>query len=175
MAGEITRGDLLYHAVHGVCRVQEIVKQVRSDEEVSYCAMVPHRTQTSQVRFLVALEEIDLSGFHELISLEEAEKIVEYFKAGHTSPVEAPVSFAQDTRTWALAKTLMLCSRDEVVAKDQKRRQFLSRSAKGLIGELAFVFNVPLKKAALMVQSHLARTARINPTVLAALAQISED
>ena len=45
---EIVEGDLLYHAVHGVCRVKEIIKQKQAGKEVIYYSLVPkvasHRT-----------------------------------------------------------------------------------------------------------------------------------
>ena len=51
----------------------------------------------------------------------------------------------------------------------------LERSAKGLVGELAFVFKSTLKEAATKVQKSLGNTSKINPLVLVALAHASED
>ena len=60
-------------------------------------------------------------------------------------------------------------------AKDQRKRQALERSAKGLVGELSCVFKLTLKKTADRIQKNLGRASRINPSVLSALSLAGED
>jgi len=40
MPEKIVQGDLLYHSVHGLCRVNEVIKQNPANKDVSY-SIVP--------------------------------------------------------------------------------------------------------------------------------------
>ena len=48
---KIVEGDLLYHPVHGLCRVKEIIKQNRSNS--LYYSVVPKLTTQMKVRFVI--------------------------------------------------------------------------------------------------------------------------
>ena len=68
----------------------------------------------------------------------------------------------------------MSFSYDNPQAKDQKKRQILEHSVKGLIGELASVFKITLKETAAKVQKSLGNASKINPAVLVALANTDD-
>lgn len=67
------------------------------------------------------------------------------------------------------------CVDDKFEAKDQRKRQKLEQSAKGLVGELAFVLKMTLKETASRIQKSLGNASKINRSVLVALANASED
>lgn len=174
-------GDLLYHAVHGVCRVDRINKQKQSGKEVLTYSLVPKAANQMKVRYVIAATDMGISGFHLFVSVREANKILEYLKAGDIEAVPSGVdpkavpSSASQNQTWGLAQGILSFSHDKFEAKDQRKRQMLERSAKGLVGELAFVFKSTMKEAAVRVRKNLAHTSKINPSVLVALAHASED
>jgi len=181
MPEEIVEGALLYHAVHGLCRMDKIIKQNQSGKEVLYYSLVPKTADKTKTRFIINAADMKASGFHVLVSLKEANKILEYLKAGNiaaTPSGAAPKtvsSFAQQNQTWSLAQGILSFSHDKFEAKDQRKRQMLERSARGLVGELAFVFKITLKETAARVQKSLGNTSKINPSVLVALAHAGED
>ena len=78
-------------------------------------------------------------------------------------------------QAWGLAQSLQAFAHDKFETKDQRKRQALERSARGLVGELSCVFKTTLKKTADRIQKSLGRTSRINPSVLSALALAGED
>lgn len=177
---KIVEGDLLYHAVHGTCRVNEIRKQKQSGKQVLYYSLVPKIANHMKIRFVIAAVDMEASGFHVLISLKEANKILNYLKAGDkvTTPLATTPkasSFAEQNQTWGLARAILSFSHEKFEAKDQRKRQLLERSAKGLVGELAFVFRSTLKETATKVQKSLGSTSKINPSVLLALAGAGGD
>ena len=161
---EIVQGDLLYHSVHGLCRVREIIKE----KKILYYSLVPKTTSHMKVRFVIAISDIETSGFHLLVSLKEANEILDYFKAGDLTEV-------QDKQTWALAKAILSFSRDKSEVKDQRKRQALERSANGLVRELALVLEVSVEEAAARVRKSLGRASKINPLVLDALSHAIDD
>lgn len=173
----LTVGDLLYHSVHGVCRINQVVKE---SKDVSY-ALVPKMPNKMKLRFVIGAKDLQLSGFHAPVSSKEANKILDYLKTSKTAgtPLDAEKkaerSFAEDNTTWALAEAILSCSQDEMQAKDQKKRQTLQRAATGLVKELAFALDISLKEAAALVQKNLKRSSKLNPLILAALETAAED
>lgn len=177
---ERVRGDLLYHAFHGLFRVDEVIKQNQSEGSVRCYSLVPQKADRSKTRFTVAVAGIGDSGFHALVSLREANEILQYLRkkvvtalpprAASKSAPSAP----QDN-AWNLAQAILSFSFEKPEAKDQRSRQKLERSAKGLVGELALVFNTTLKEAAAKVKKSLGVASRINPSVLTALVRAAED
>ena len=177
---EKVRGDLLYHAVHGLCRVDEIIQENQSGREVSCYSLVPKAASQMKTRFIIATADVETSGFHALVSRKEANKILDYLKAGDkktTLPTITPKtasSFAWQNQTWGLARAILSFSHEKFEAQDQRKRQLLERSAKGLVGELALVFKITLKETAARVQKSLGNTSKINPSVLVALAHAGD-
>ena len=162
-------GDLVYHAVHGLCRVDEIAKENHSGREVRCYSLVPNTTNRMKVRFVVSVVDIQASGFHAPVSLKEAHEILDYLRAGILTSTTA------EDQAWVLAKAILSSSRDNLEFKDARKRQMLERSAKGLVGELAFVLKMTLKEAATNVQKSLGSASQISPMVLAALAHAGKD
>ncbi len=182
MQAKIVQGDLFYHSVHGMCRVNEVIKQNLSSKEGPSYALVPKLISHNKVRFVIGSKDMEISGFHAPVTVKEAGEILEYLKARVVDKTSNPTGNAPkaglpdpDHSTWALAKAILSFSHDKSEARDQRKRQMLERSAKGLIGELAFVLEIPLKDAAARVRKSLERSAKINPLVLAALTRAVED
>jgi len=166
---ELATGDLLFHAVHGPCRVDNIVNESYSGREVRCYSLVPKMANRMKVRFVVSVVDIQASGFHAPVSLKEAREILEYLKAGVLAAVP------DKEQAWALARAILSSQHDKPELRDARKRQMLERSAKGLVGELAFVFKVTLKDAADSVQKSLGNVSEISPMVLSALAQAGKD
>lgn len=175
---QIIQGDLLFHAVHGLCRVNEIMKQSESGEKVVCYSLVPKVVERMKVRFIITAGNMEASGFHLLVSLKEANEILQYLKAGNTGArlkLEAVSSLSQENQIWVLAKALLSFAHDNWDAKDKRTRQMLDRSAKGLVGELAFVFKMTLEEMAEKIRKSLGEVSTINPLVLGALAHVGVD
>jgi RNA polymerase-interacting CarD/CdnL/TRCF family regulator len=179
MEKKVTEGDLLYHSVHGLCRVSQINKRKESGKEAIYYELVPHATNHMKLRFVIAESEIEGTGFHAPVSVKEANAILEYLKNGSVSIPSAigvkPRSFAEDNQTWALAKTILSCSRNEAEAKEQRKRQTLERTARGLIRELAFALQISITEAAARVKKNLEKTTKLSPLVSTALENAVQD
>ena len=166
---KIVQGDLLYHAFHGLCRVDEITSPSQSDRKILSYSLVPKVANKMKVRFIIASTDMKASGFHMLIPLKEANGILEYLEAGDITAI------VSENQAWDLAKVILSFSRENSEVKDQRKRQMLERSAKGLIRELAFVFGISLKETAARVRKSLGGEPKINPSVLVALVRASED
>lgn len=172
------RGDLLYHGVHGLCRVDEITKQVEAGRTALYYSLVPKTVNRMKVRFVVPAAEIKISGFHTPITSREADKILNYLKVGRiqkTSPAKLESDSAGQDQVWVTANQILSLARGNSEAKDHRRHQTFENSAKGLVGELALVYKIALKEAAEKVIKNLGHISKINPVVLAILARASED
>jgi hypothetical protein len=173
---KIENGHLLYHPIHGLCRVERVTRpSPPSRGDLSY-SLVPKVATKMKARFVISATDLEISGFHGLVSPREANKILHYLKAGNGKghPGTDSSSHLQD-QAWGLARALQTFAYDKFEAKDQRKRQALERSAKGLVGELSCVFKTTLKKAADKVLKNLGPTSRINPSVLSALALAGED
>lgn len=166
---QLAQGDLLYHAVHGLCRVDDIAKENQAGKEILRYSLVPKTPNKMKVRFVIAAVDIEASGFHGLVSLKKANEILEYLRTGKLTAVD------DEDQTWGLAKAILSSSRDNLEIKDMKKRQILERSARGLVRELAFVFKQTLKETAASIQKSLGNASKISPMVLSALAHASED
>ncbi len=166
---KIVRDDLLYHMVHGLCRVNQVTKESQSGREVLSYSLVPKMPTRMKVRFVISAVDMEASGFHSPVSPKKANEILEYLKAGNSTAV------AEEDQTWNLAKTIFSSSHDSPEIKDTKKRQILERSAKGLVGELAFALKMTMKETATKVQKSLGDASKISPMVLSALAHAGED
>ncbi len=165
---QIAQGDLLFHAVHGVCRVDEIDRESSTSREVLSYALVPNNLNRMKVRFVVPLAEMKPSGFHTLISPKEAQGILDSLKDGDFTPN------GEEPQAGELAKVIFTSSREDLGMKDARKRQVLERSARGLVGELAFVLKMTLKEMTTSVKKSLGDPSRISPALLAALTHASE-
>lgn len=167
---KIVVGDLLYHAVHGLCRIASIITQSQSGKKALCYSLVPKTSNKSKMRFIINIDDVEASGFHTLVSLKEAKQILKYLRAGDRN-----VAFTGKNETWDLAQIILSSSHDKIEAKDQRRRQALERSVKGLLGELAFVFNITLKETAARIEKNLGNSLKVHPLVATTLAHAVED
>lgn len=165
---KISTGDVLYHPVHGMCRIERLIPPSRTEKRSLSYSLVPKVTRGMKVRFVIAAEQMDASGFHGLVSVKEANQILDYLKAGDSTA-------AQTHQTWMLAQNILAFSAEKFPAQEQRKRQILDYSAKGLIGELSCVFNISLKEAADRIQKSLGKASKTNLSVTAALTRASED
>ncbi len=167
---EIAAGDLLYHGVHGLCRIDKVIKGSGADKKSLQYSLVPKVPNKMKMRFIIGGDDIEASGFHTVISLKEANRILEYFKNGDHKEV-----FIGKNETWDLAQALLSLSHDHPEAKDQRKRQLLERSIKGLLGELAFVLKMTLPETAMQIRKNLEASSKINPLVVTALVNAAEE
>jgi hypothetical protein len=173
---KIASGDLLYHSVHGLCRVERVTRPSPSDQGGPSYSLVPKVAVKMKSRFVISAADLEISGFHNLVPRKEAMKILRYLKGGNgKGRSETKVSGNLQDQAWDLARALQTFAYDKFEAKDQRKRQALERSAKGLVGELSCVFKLTLKKTADKVLRNFGNTSRINPSVLSALALAGED
>lgn len=178
---ELVKGNLLYHPVHGLCRIDQVIQESTAGKKNTSYALVPKISQKMKTRFIIPNTDIKVSGFHSLVSVKEADEILAYLKAGKSDAIPAGVAietvaaFAQPNQTWSLAKTILSFPADKVQGRDQRKRQVLEQSIKGLIGELALVFAITLKEAADKILKSLGNPAKINPVVLTAVTRAGSD
>ena len=173
---KIANGDLLYHSVHGLCRVERVTKPSPSERNGSSYSLVPKIATKMKSRFVISAADMEISGFHGLVSPREANHILEYFKTGESRLASKTIPPPpRRNPAWELAQELLSFANDKFEAKDQRKRQALERSAKGLVGELSCVFKTSLKKTADRIQKSLGNTAKINPSVISALTLAGED
>jgi RNA polymerase-interacting CarD/CdnL/TRCF family regulator len=184
MSKKIGAGDLLYHAVHGLCRVREVIRKKEANQEVVYYSLVPKVPGQMKFSLMIDGRGIEASGFHAPVTPKEANKILEYLKTASAAPVENRLeeikekndrSFAEHNTTWALAKCILNCSRNEMQAKDQKRRQNLDRAAAGLVKELAFALKISVQDVVAKVQKSLEQHSKVHPLVITALQNSVEE
>ena len=167
MPKRIAQGDLLYHAAHGLCRMDRIVHENQLGKEIACYAFVPKIKNKMKVRFVIPMNDIEASGFHALVSIKEANGILDYLKAGDDTAV-------QTNQTWILAQNLLCFSSEKIGGREQRKRQLLENSARGLVGELAYVLKMTLEETVGLVRKSLGKISRINPPVLAALTHAGE-
>ena len=173
---KIANGDLLYHPIHGLCRVERVTRPIQASQEGLSYSLVPKIATKMKARFVISATDLEISGFHGLVSPREANKILNYLKAGNgKSHPETDSSLNLRDQAWGLARALQTFAYDKFEAKDQRKRQALERSARGLVGELSCVFKTTLKKTADKVLKNLGHGSRINPSVLSALTLAGEN
>ena len=163
MKAKVAKDDLLFHSVHGLCRVAA-VSTPPSVPEISY-TLIPVTLTHAKVRFTVPKNSLESSGFNKLIKTKDAKEILEYFRTGVKKN-------SAGGSAWLLAMTIWTeaCSKESV--KDVRRRQRLERSVHGLAEELALVLKTSAFEIAEKMQDNLSKMTVVNPVVLAALASI---
>lgn len=165
---KLTRRDLLFHPVHGLCRVDTVTKQSRPGGSVLSYSLVPKTVSKTKVRFVILETDLEVSGFHKVISVKEVKKILNYLKAG-SSKVE------QSGSTWVLARNIFSFSKDNKInARDPKKRQSIEYSIKGLVSEVAYVLRITLKDAAGKIRKHLGPDKTMHPLILSAFTNATE-
>ncbi len=166
MAQKILKNDLLFHPVHGLCRVS-IMTQPEEEKELSY-TLVPVTTNRGKIRFVLPKSALKDSGFSKLISTKEGKAILDYFKTGKKAD-------SKNSQAWELAELICSESRGKESVKDARKRQRLDYAVKGLTNELAFVLKMSLDEVAEKIEQNLSRLSAINPLVMTALANIDRE
>jgi len=174
---KIARGDLLFHSSHGLCRVDELMKENHAGKEVLCYSLVPKVATRAKARFIIEGASLRTSGFHPLISTKEANKILDYLAAGKAEAAppgrdaKSGHGLVQEHHAWSLAKEILFFCSQDLEAKNKSKRQALERSIKGLVGEFSFVFKITSKEAADKIQKCLRGIAKTNPVILGILDQ----
>lgn len=161
MANKILKDDRLYHATYGLCRVASIIKAA-PPEELSY-ALLPVSQTRSKARFTVPHNLLKDSGFNRLVSVQDAEAILDYFKTGEKKK-------SAEGNAWDLAVALRAEARNKEVTKDKRKIQQLNHLVKSLTNELALVLQLPGEEILGRIQGNLKPASRVNPLVAAVLA-----
>ncbi|PIQ86392.1 MAG: hypothetical protein COV74_04860 [Candidatus Omnitrophica bacterium CG11_big_fil_rev_8_21_14_0_20_45_26] len=170
---KFVRDDLLYHSAHGLCRIDGLTKETQAGKEIFRYSLVPKKINKSKMRFVIADADLAASGFHRLISVKEANAIMAYLKNGDHAQIPSESEFGRENHPWKLAESLLSSSAAGVQVKDQKKRQTLERSVRGLVEELALVFKINLKEMVDRILKSLGSVSKINPLVLAAFKHAS--
>jgi len=163
----IARNGLLFHPAHGLCRVDRMTEQNRAGTKIPCYSLVPKTKSKMKVRFIVAVSEADASGFHKVMSPKEGAKLLDYLKAGDPSA-------EQTNPTWILAQNILAFSTDKLKTTDQRKRQLLEHSVKGLVGELSCTFKLSLEETAARIEKSLAKISKADSLVLASLGRAAE-
>lgn len=163
------RGDLLFHSIHGLCRVKEIIPEKQMDRKALYYALVPEAAPINRMseRFLIPIENLEASGFHPLVTPHQANDVLDYLKG--QSRIEG-----KGCVIWELANEILTFCQEEPPQKNAKTRQSLERSVRGLIGELAIVFEISLVEAAAKVRKNLERSFTLSSALLVALSHAAD-
>lgn len=161
MAKLISEKELLFHPVHGLCRVLEVHHKANPEE--SSCFLSPIPQSRSRSRFTVPLKLLESSGFNRMVSAKEALHILNYFKTGEKKK-------SAKGHAWTLAEALRneACSKE--VSKDKRKIQQINQMAKSMVCELAIVLQLTTSETLLKVQENLEPLSKVNPLVLTALA-----
>jgi RNA polymerase-interacting CarD/CdnL/TRCF family regulator len=167
---KILQGSLLFHAVHGLCCVKQLIKNKENGKSVMTYSLEPKNANKTKVRFTISESNFEASGFHPLVSTSQANGILRYLKNGDASKTTPPAEHEASR----FAKEILSFSYENKEAKDQRSRQRVERSVSGLVGELSVVFKTDLKAAAAMVRKSLGNASKINPLILTALSNAGD-
>lgn len=163
MSKKILKNEILFHAVHGICRVVAIT---RTPPEKEYCySLLPIPQSRSKSRFAVPGDLLESSGFNRMVSPKDATAILEYLKTGEKK--ESAVGAA-----WASAVTLRAEARSKEVLKDKRKSQQLNLLVKSFTNELAIVLQSTVQETREKIQENLAPVSKINPAILTALTNV---
>jgi hypothetical protein len=75
---KIARKGFLFHPAHGLCRVDRLTEEERAGQKILCYSIVPKAKSKMKVRFVVAVSDAESSGFHKVISVKEAGKLLEH-------------------------------------------------------------------------------------------------
>ena len=167
MTDTIAKNDLLFHPVHGLCRVSTMTRPEPPEEIPSY-TLLPVSNNKAKVRFVVPGSALEESGFSKVISTADGNAILRYFKTGKKRKSE-------DSQAWKLAELIETEARSKDSIKDGRKRQQMDRAVKGLAGELAFVLELTVQEVVEKIQKNLEHASDVNPLVLTALANVEKD
>lgn len=163
MAAKILKNELLFHSIHGLCRVAEVTKAAPSEQ--ASCFLRPVSQTRSKARFTVPLDLLESSGFNKIVSAKDAAEILEYFKTGDKKK-------SAEGNAWTMAVTLRTEARSKEVLKDKRKAQQLNLLVKSLTNELSIVLESHVTETRAKIQENLSPASKINPSILTALANV---
>ena len=159
MTKKILKDELLFHSVHGLCRVAGITRD-------SY-SLRPVVQSRSNARFTVPGDLLESSGFNRMVSVKEADEILEYFKTGEKRK-------SAEGTAWTMAVALRAEARSKEVSKDKRKSQQLAQLVRSLANELAIVQQSNLQDTLLKMREKFEPVSKINPLVLATLTNVMD-
>jgi len=162
----IKKEDVLFHPVHGLCRVSD-VKQSFDKERVSY-TLLPVNENTRNIRFVFEEDALMASKFNKLISTDEADVMLDYLKGGKRT-------VGSESHAWEMVELILEEATTQEPVKDQRRRQRLNQAVAGFAHELALVLQITLKEACNKIQSQLRPEPETSVLVLNAITKASEE
>ncbi len=160
VAKKISKNELLFHSVHGLCRVTEVTKKAAATPAA--CSLRPVAQTRSNSRFMVPLDLLESSGFNRMVPVQDALEILEYLKNGKKKE-------SAEGNAWTLAVTLRTEARSKEVLKDKRKAQQINQLVKSLANEIAIVLSFTVADARQKIRESLSPDSKINPLVLAAL------
>ncbi len=175
-------GDVLYHAEHGPC----LIRRIQSAEGLpggGLCYhLVPQAKSANGSHFFVPVDSTEESGFHLPYSIAEGNKILAYLKKARNAPSASSSEkgrliseLVRENTLWSFARLLVIYSREEQGMRAQGKYRVVVRAARGLIRELAYIFDVSAKSAAAKIYKNLKKGRKPNGWVLEALNHISDE
>lgn len=163
MLKKIRKNDLMFHSVHGLCRVAEIPKGGALAEN-NY-SFVPVFRSRSKARFTVSKEFIDTAGFNKLVSAKEAAELLEYFKTGRKSD-------SSTGEVWELAVLLREESFSKEPQRDKRKALRVNHAAKRISNELAIVLQSTVREMADQMKQNLEAVSKVSPMAATALENV---
>src|SRR3989338_1483231 len=171
------KGCLLFHSSHGLCRIKEINKQIQSWKEQYYYSLESREARFKRAKFIIDASQINTSGFHLVISREEANKILNYLKTNDLSNENQNIqelskevlSLIEKNTPWAFSKVILIYSREKNGQVAKGKREMLLRAVKGLMRELSFVLNLSEREVCQKVKKNLVYRSKANQWVLDAV------
>ncbi len=172
------KGNRLFHSTHGSCQIKEVITQTSAGKSQSYYSLESKQTRFKGVRFLVDVHQVETSGFHPLLTVKEANKIVDYLKTANAKDaqlgVEQPkkiLSLIQENNPWSFARVVLIFAREKDGKDAKGRREMLTRAARGLIHELSFSLEVLEEEAVPIIKKSL-KSRKANSWVLDAISNV---
>jgi len=126
MKNSITTRDLMFHGVHGLCRVTDI----REDDGDRTFTLMPVVRPSGKVTFNIPESSLEASGFEKFITAEEGRVILDFLENGEGGEDES-----NDSHAWQSARMLRGAARAEALAPNARERQRLDRCIRGARAE----------------------------------------
>lgn len=154
--------DLLFHASHGLCRIEKISRD-SEDKETTVFVLIPVLKSFAKVRFMIPENKFEDSGFKTLMTVPEANQILDFFKTG-----KKPDS----GQNWDMAIHIADEAHSGQTGKDLRKRQQLGQYVKALAGEISCVLQISIQEACDRIRKNLRQQCVIKAGVLVALAEV---
>lgn len=161
-----SRNDLFFHYVHGLYRLVTIAKPYSKEEEIIY-TLLPVEPSKVMMKFHISENCFDDSGFNAMISVREAQRVLDFLGGKKIKPRE-------QSRVWKLAQSILEVNSASNIPETPKMRKDIERSLKSLIYQLGFILNLPVRKITNQVQDALSQSFEISPRLARFLGSLNE-